>query len=212
MPNLTTAPLAFPARSKLGDGTQLGVPSGIVSDLLVSPLMGRYATLCKAGVLQVAYATLTAPVIFSTAAGTGGPLIWNKPSSVVDAHILAVGFSTSVVTTVAGGLGFTGNGGQSVAPGTTTAIDSFGNPYIGGASSKMGGIYRIGTPSNAGGFFFPFAQFHTGALTVDNTGLTWIDVGGAIVIPPGCWGSVAGSATLTTLQVQMALLWAELPT
>lgn len=211
MPNVTAPGLTLPARAQTG-GNPVGTPAGFLNELLVSELMAKYSTLAKLGVLQVAYATLTAPTIFSTAAATGGPLIWNKPNSTVDAHILAAGFSTSVVTTVAGGLGLTGNAGQAVAPLAVTAIDAIGNPFVGGGLTKMGGVYRVGTPLQPGNIFLPFAQVHTGALTVDTTALTWVDLGGCFIIPPGSWGSVAGSATLTTLQVQMALLWAELPT
>lgn len=192
-------------------GNQAGVPSGFVDELLISELVGRYSSLCKFGRLFCAYATLTAPVIFSTAGGTGGPLLWNKPKSGIEAHILAIGLSSSVVTTVAGGLGLTGNAGQFVAPSTTTVIDASGSLYIGGPSSGLGGVYRVGTVANAGNIFFPFAQFHTGALTVDTTLMTWMDVGGAMIIGEGCWGSVAGGATLSTLQVQVGMIWAELP-
>lgn len=207
---IQTAPLALPARAATG-GNPLGIPSGFTNELIVSEISAKYSTLAKLGVLYSAYATLTAPVIFSTAAGTGGPLLWNKPNSNFDAHILAVGFSTSVVTTVAGGLGLTGNAGQSIAPTATTAIDASGSLFIGGNATSLGGIYRVGTPTNAGNIFMPFAQFHTGALTVDTTGLTWVDIGGAFIIPPGTWGSVAGTATLSTLQVQVGIIWAELP-
>lgn len=205
-----TSALSFPVRAQTGGNSQ-AVPSGYVGELVISELFGRYASLAKSGKLFQAYATLTAPVIFSTAAGTGGPLIWNKPGSIVDAHILAVGFSSSVVTTVAGGLGLTGASGQIVAPGTTTAIDASGNMLIGGPVSQMGGVYRVGTPTNAGNIFQPFAQFHTGALTVDTTTLTWTDIGGAFIIPPGSWGSIAASATLSTLQTAVGVIWAELP-
>ncbi|HEV3223859.1 MAG TPA: hypothetical protein VGZ90_13315 [Puia sp.] len=209
MPLINLSSLALPVKAFVNNGNA-GAPGGVANELMISELVGKYATLVKLGVVFSAYATLTAPVIFSTAAGTGGPLLWNKPSSNIDAHILGVGFSSSVVTTVAGGLGLTGNGGQSVAPGTTTAIDASGNMLIGGKTSGCN-VYRIGTPANAGAQLFPFAQFHTGALTVDTTLLTWIDLGGAMIVPPGCWASPAGTATLTTLQVQIGLLWAELP-
>lgn len=210
MPLLQTGPLQLPGLSS-GAGNPSGVPSGWMNELIISELLGKYSSLVKLGVVQIAYATLTAPVIFSTAAGTGGPLIWNKPTSKLDAHLLALGFSTSVVTTVAGGLGITGNAGQNVAPTATTAIDAIGNALIGGKASGMGGVFRVGTPSNAGGILLPFAQVHTGALTVDTTLLTWVDLNGAIIIPPGSWGSPAGTATLSTLQAQVALMWAELP-
>jgi hypothetical protein len=202
----------FSMPAKSFPGPSVGTPGGLIGEPLLSEVMGRYSTLVKQGVVQTAYATLTAPVIFSTAAGTGGPLIWNKPSSGVDAHLLAVGFSSSVVTTVAGGLGITGAAGQTVAPSATTAIDASGNALIGGPASRMGGLYRVGTVTNAGAQLVPFAQFHTGALTVDTTGLLWQFLDGIFICPPGSWISAAATATLTTLQVQVALIWAELPT
>lgn len=210
MPPITGPGLSFPTAAQSG-GSLAGAPLGFLNETLVSELMAKYSTLVKAGKVFSAYATLTAPVIFSTAAGTGGPLLWNKPSSKIDAHILAMGFSSSVVTTVAGGIGLAAGVGQTIAPTTTTAIDAQGNMYVGGPASGLGGIFRVGTPTNAASQFFPVAQFHTGALTVDTTGLTWMDIAGLMVIAPGTWGSPAATATLTTLQVAVGLIWAELP-
>lgn len=200
---------SFPAAAQTS-GNSTGVPSGYVGELLHSNVLGKYSSLVKAGKVFSAYAIVTAPVIFSTAAGTGGPLLWNRPSSGVDAHILAVGFSTSVVTTVAGGIGLTGGPGQVAAPTSTTAIDASGNMLVGGPASACT-PYRVGTPVAAGLQLVPFAQFHTGALTVDTTGLGWIDFDGSMIVPPGSWASPAGTATLSTLVVSMALIWAELP-
>lgn len=208
MPNITAPSFSLPAKSF--PGSPNGAPSGLAGELLFSGVLGKYATLAKAGKLQSAYATLTAPVIYSTAAGTGGPFIWNRPSSGIDAHLLAVGFSSSVVTTVAGGLGVTG-GPQAVPISASTAIDASGNCLIGGPVTQMGLVARVATVVNAGAQFVPFAQFHTGALTVDTTGLTWVDLDGMFIVPPGTWGAVAATATLTTLQVAVALVWAELP-
>jgi hypothetical protein len=209
MPLIQTGPLNL--SQKTPGGNNVGIPSGFFGELVISELIARYSNLCKANALFGAYATLTAPVIFTTAAGTGGPLLWNKPNSGIDAHILAVGFSSSVVTTVAGGIGLTGNSGQVTTPTSTTAIDASGPLYLGGANTQLGGVFRVGTVSNAGNVFIPVAQFHTGALTVDTTAVTWMDVGGAMIVPPGGWGSLAGTATLTTLQVQVGVIWAELP-
>lgn len=206
---IETRGFAIPGQSQLGNVGD-GAPGGIINELLVSQALGRYSTLAKSGRIFSAHAILTAPVIWSTAAGTGGPLLWNRPNSARDLHILAAAIATPVVTTVAGAIGITGNGGQTAAPGSTTAIDSTGNLLIGGGNSTAQ-AYRLGTPTNAGGFFQPIFEVHTGALTVNNTGLFWADLGGIIVVPPGSWVSLAGSATLTTLQVAASLIWAELP-
>jgi hypothetical protein len=207
---IQTGPFVIPTKAQTG-GNPVGVPSGFIGEFITSNVMAQYSSLVKAGRVFSAYATLTAPVIFSTAAGTGGPLLWNRPNSNIDAHVLAVGFSTSVVTTVAGGIGLAAGVGQTIAPTAATAIDAIGNMYVGGPATQMGGVFRVGTVANAGSQFFPFAQFHTGALTTDTTGVTWQDVGGILVVAPGTWGSVAATATLTTLAVQVGLIWAELP-
>lgn len=159
--------------------------------------------------VYMATAIVTAPVIFSTAAGTGGPLLWNGSVNVY-ARILKVGFAVTVASTVAGGLGFTGATGQTAAPGSTTAIDSTANLYLGGIKSSCT-PYRVGTPTNAGTFFLPFAQITTGALTVTESSMNWIDVNRLITVPPGAWLSLAGSATLTTAVIQCGLVWEEIP-
>jgi hypothetical protein len=198
----------FPSAS--GNSQTVGAPADKWGFLGVSEIVGRYSNLVKSGRVFSAYATLTAPVIYTTAAGTGGPLLHNPANNTNDAHLLAIGFSTSVVTTVAGGMGITGNSGQTANPTATTAIDAKFNHLIGGANPTCN-VYRVGTPTNAGASLVPFAQFHTGALTVDNTGLLWVDLGGLYVVPPGSWASPAATATLTTLQTQVALVWAEIP-
>lgn len=212
MPNITAPGLAFPAKAQTG-GNPVGTPSGVVGELLISEILGRYSNLVKAGKVFSAWASpVTAPVIFSTAAGTGGPLIWNKTGSNVDAHILAVGFGAlSTATSVANALGFTGNGGQAVAPTATTAIDASGNCLVGGPVTGMGGVYRIGTPSNAGGQFTPLLQVGTGAITIVTAAISFFDVGGLFVIPPGSWGAIAAGATLTSGVLGIGLIWAELP-
>ncbi len=212
MPNITAPPLAFPGRAN--PGATAGAPAGWMGELAVSELLGRYAALVKAGRVYAAMATVTAPVAFGTAAGTGGPLLWNKPSSGIDAHILGVSFGAqTTVGTVAGAIGLTGNGGQAVAPGTTTAIDALQNMLVGGPASGLGGVYRIGTPANAGAGLFPVIAAGITAATGASIELanSWIDIGGGFIIPPGAWGALAASATLTALVVSLGLLWAELP-
>jgi hypothetical protein len=203
--------LNFNVKNQLGLANPSGIPSGGLGETVVSEVLGRYSTLAKAGKVFQAYAIVTAPVIFSTAAGTGGPLIWNKPNSGVEAHILAMSYALGTASTVAGSIGFTGNAGQTSAPTSTTAIDASGSTYIGGQTTQMGGVYRVGTPSVAGASYIPLVEVHTGAVTVDTTKPTWVDIGGTIIIPQGSWGAIAGNATLTTAVIGINLIWAELP-
>lgn len=177
--------------------------------LVVDNLHGVYYEQASRGNLFTAHAIVTAPVIYTTAAGTGGPLLWNG-SSTVKASLIAVGWGISTVTTVAAILGLTGNTGQTSAPTSTTAIDSVRNCYLGGSQPACT-AYRVGTVASAGNFFHPLGDLHTGALTVDNNGTHWIDLGGMFVIPPFGWISFAASATATTTVGNFGMIWEEIP-
>jgi hypothetical protein len=154
-----------------------------------------------------AYATITAPVIYSTAAGTGGPLLWNGTTN-RNAIILGVSCALSVVSTVAAALGLTGNSGQTAAPTATTPITSAACLRIGNSGPQCQ-TYSVGTVTNAGNFFLPLIGLGTGALTVDEQLLGFIDLAGMIVVPPNCWVSIAASATALTTVASIGLVWAE---
>jgi hypothetical protein len=168
-----------------------------------------YFDLSKQGRVFGAQAIVTAPVIFSTALGTGGPFLYNPVGNPFCAVLLAVTCAATTVTTVAAALGITGNT-QAAAPTVTTAIDSIGNLRIGGVASRMN-VFRTATPSSAGSFFLPLAQLSTGALTVENFANGIIPLEGAVIVPPGSWASVSASATASTLVAQLGLIWAEVP-
>lgn len=192
------------------DGAVIGSRAGRLGDQIVSELNGRYYEQTSRSRTFGAFAIVTAPVIFSTAAGTGGPLVWNPPTSGVNLAVLAITCGITVVTTVAAALGLTGNTGQTSAPTSTTAIDQRTNCLIGGQAS-ISTPYRVGTPTNAGGFFMPLLQLGTGALTVEDVNMGFIDIGGLIVAPPGSWVSIAASATATTTVAQLGMFYAEVP-
>lgn len=183
---------------------------GPLADVIVSELAGRYYEMARNKRLFMAHAIVTAPVVYTTAAGTGGPLLWNGSTN-INASILAVSVAlTTVATTTAMGLGITGNTGQTSAPTSTTVIDSTRNLFLGGAASNCT-TYRIGTPTNAGNFLIPLVSLHLGANTVDTMLSTFIDVGGMLIIPPGGWCSVAATATATAAVLSIGLIWTEVP-
>lgn len=207
--------MANPNQNQVGtliaaDGGIVPTRAGRLGDAIVSELNGRYYEQASRGRLFGAFAIVTAPVIFSTAAGTGGPLVWNPPTSGVNVSVLAITCGITVVTTVAAALGLTGQTGQTSAPTSTTAIDQRTCGLIGGQAS-VSTPYRVGTPTNAGNFFLPLLHLHTGALTVDSFAVGLIDVGGAIIAPPGSWVSIAASATATTTVAQLGMIYSEVP-
>lgn len=199
---------AVVGQQSLADGSENRLRSGRTGEQIVSELNGRYYEQAFRKNLFWAHAIVTAPVIYTTAAGTGGPLLYNPAGSTVNAVLLAVGIGVTTVTTVAAALGITG--GPTSAPSATTAIDSRTNAFLGQASSVCT-PYRVGTVSAAGTFFLPFANLHTGALTVDNAGVLWCDLGGSIIVPPGYFASVAASATASTTVASISMLYGELP-
>ena len=209
MPNITGPALTYPA--KAFPGTQAGAGTGVSGEVVFSELLGKYGTLSKSQRVFYTSAIITAPVIFSTAAQLG-PMLWNRPASGVDAHILAIGVgSPTTATTVAGALGYASNV-QPTAPTTPTAIVAV-NAFAGGGPSAMGAV-------NSGGtviilpvpIFLPLIGVNTGAVTTGVLTSNWTDVGGALIVGPGNVGYVCASATLTSGVFTIGLIWAELPT
>lgn len=183
--------------------------TGKSGETIMSQLHGRYYENAYRGNVFLAQAIVTAPVIYSTAAGTGGPLLWNGTST-VRAELLAVGWGISTVTTVAAAIGLTGGGGQTSAPTSTTAIDGRACTLMGGGTSACT-PYRVGTVAAAGTFLFPLGELHTGALTVDTSMMHWVDISGLFVLPQYGWISFAASATASTTVGTFGMIWAETP-
>ena len=177
---------------------------------LHTPLHARYYEQARRGRLFWARAVVTAPVIWSTAAATGGPLLYNGTSTASGVNAVLLGFGVGITTAsgVAGAIGIAT--GVTTAPGSTTAIDSTTSGLVGGTASQCS-TYRIGTPSAAATQFIPFGEIHTGAVSVHSVQQNWFDLGGGFIIPPGSFASVSPSATLTSAVVQVSLLWEEVP-
>ena len=208
MPVITSPTLAFPMESFPSNSG--GSPSGVVGELLFTELLGKYATLVKSKRVFYTSAIITAPVIFSTAAQLG-PMIWNRPGSGLDAHILAVSVgSPTVATTVAGALSYASNT-QPTVPTTATALTTV-NAYAGGPPSGMAGVFSTATilvaPANVP---FPLVACNTGAITTGVLTSNYVDLGGMFQIGEGGIGYICGNATLTAGVFTIGRLWAELP-
>ena len=179
---------------------------------------GSYYEVARRGQVFCATAAVTSPGIYSTAAGTGGPLIWNgtgplsgtKGLNKVLCVPLALGVGINTASGVAGALGITG--GVSTAPSSTTAIDGIQNLNLGQTGGPQCNCYRVGTVSAAGTFFIATHQVTTVALTsAPPLSLQWWDIQGLFVAPPGSFISIAASATLTSGVFTVGLIFAEIP-
>lgn len=209
MPNITAPALTFPSRAF--PAQQAGAPTGIVGELNLSQIVGKYGTLVKSQKVFYTAAIITAPVIFSTAAQLG-PMLWNRPGSGIDAHLLALSIgSPTTAPVVAGALGWASSP-QTTAPTSPTAITAV-NAYAGGGPSNMGAVNSTATvivlPVP---IFSPLISVNTAAVTLQGINQSFVDVGGAYVVGPGNVGYVCASATLTTGVFTIGILWAELPT
>lgn len=207
MPPVTGAPLALPTRSFPGATT--GVPTGVVGELIMSEVLGKYATLVKSGRVFYASAIITAPVIFSTAAQLG-PMVWNRPGSGLDAHILAVSVgSPTTASTVAGAISYASQT-QPTQPSTGTVLVPV-NAYAGGGASQMVALSTATILVLPANLPFPLVAVNTGAITTGALTNNYIDVGGAFIVGPGNVGYICGNATLTAGVFTIGVLWAELP-
>jgi hypothetical protein len=208
---IQTAGLSLPARAALA-GNQLGVPSGIASELLVSELLPRYSHLAKLGRIQIA----RAPLVTLTLAATAytGLAIWNNSAATnpVDLHLLKLTGNVAVTSAAMTGIALGGGVQGTTAPtGTTLATQS--SSIIGGPSSGPAGIaYSAATLAVAATNLLDLLH-NTAAIAVtgEDNGFS-IDLEGSIIIPPG--GFVAFSAlgaASAAGAVNLSAIWAALP-
>ena len=196
-------------QQNVGDGVQITQRGGRTGETVATDAHGPLYEASRLGNLFMCRAVVTAPVIFTTAAGTGGPFIWNGSTN-RNVSILRVGWGITVVSTVAAAIGLTGGTGQTAAPTGTTAIDSTTNGLLGGSSGGAT-AYRVATPTAAGAWFFPVGDVQTGALTTSPGVQHWVNIDGAITVPPNGWCSFSSSATASTLVIQASIIYEELP-
>ncbi len=193
----------------IGDGTGTNpLRQSRTGDLNVTEVHGKYYEQTRRGSLFYARAVVTAPAGLASSNGIGGPLLWNGSSNVI-AYPIALSVCETVVSTVAGALGFA-MGQQATAPTGTTAIDGSGSTLL-GASTPACSVYRIGTVSLVPPQFFPLVNITTGSLTTTQDTNQWFDIGGAFGIPYGYYMAIAATATLSTMAAQIGLIWEEVP-
>ena len=190
------------------DGTRSSGRAHRTGEQMVSQVHGRYAEQSIRGNVYMAQAIITAPVIWTTEAGTGGPLLWNG-SSTHKASILAVGWGVSTVSTVAAIVGLTGGYDQTAAPTSTTAIDSQGSLDGGNVTSQVN-AYRVGT-TGTNRWFMALGDLKTGALTTEPGSVNWVDLGGMVTLKQYGFVSFAASATATTTVLNVSIIWEEIP-
>lgn len=192
------------------DGTQPYGRATRTFEQAVSQVHGQHYEQNKRGNIFMAQAIVTAPVIWTTEAGTGGPLLWNG-STAVDLVVLAVGYGVTTESTVEASFGITGGYGQTAAPTTTTAIDSQGAMDCTSATPQAS-VFRVGT-TGTNRWYIPLG-YVTNLIgnTAREAQQFYIPLNGMIVVKPqGFVSMMAASATLTTAVVNSFIIWEEVP-
>lgn len=175
----------------------------------VSQVHGQHYEQNKRGNIYMAQAIISALVIWTTEAGTGGPLLWNG-STTHDAVILAVGYGHTTESTVEGSIGLTGGYGQTAVPTTTTAIDSQGAMDCTSATPQMS-VFRVGTTTTNRWFIPLGSAIGLAGNTTREGKVNYIPLNGMIVVKPQGFVSFAASATMTTSVINMFIVWEEVP-
>jgi hypothetical protein len=190
------------------DGIHSVGRAGRTTEQVISQVHGQYYEASSRGKIFMAQAIITAPVIWTTEAGTGGPLLWNSSASVIG-NILAVGWGISTVSTAGAAVGLTGGYAQTADPTSTTAIDS--QACLNGTSTTPTiSAYRVGT-TGTNRWFLPLGDLYTGALTVDVGKVNWVRLDGLLSIPQYSFVSFSASATASTTVMNVAIIWEEVP-
>jgi len=171
-----------------------------------------YYQLVRDGKAFSALTSVTALVAFGTAAGIGGPLLWNNTGqgAAGGKRVMAVLLGLSVGWTTApggaGALGITWGSGQTSAPTSTTAITGVGNLRPDLSAAPLCNVYNVGTVANAGTTMVLTHEVSTGT---DTSKQIFVPLDGLIQVPPGCWAAVAGAAAIASMVAKISLVFAE---
>lgn len=171
-----------------------------------------YYALARDGKAFSALTSITGLVAFGTAAGIGGPLLWNNTGAGSSKRVLAVLLGVSVGWTTApaasGALGITWGTGQPAAPTGTVAITGVANLRPDLAALPLCSVFNAGTVVNAGTSILLTHQVSTGTVAAQTI---FEPLDGLITVPPGCWAAVAGAAAIATMVAKVSLIFAEVP-
>lgn len=174
-----------------------------------------YYELCREGRVFSALSLITGLPAYSATTAQGSPLLWNNTGPLsggttqrVMAVILGVSAGWTTAPGASGALGVAV--GVSTAPTTTTTVDQVGNLNPGVSNNTpLCNVYQKGTVSAAATGFLVTHEVSTAAG--NPTQPAWVPLDGLIVVPPGCFASVAGAATIASMVAKITLVWAEVP-
>lgn len=170
-----------------------------------------YYQLAKDGRVFSALSTITGLPAYSATTGQGSPLLWNNSKANgngVLVIILGVSAGWTTAPSATGALGVTVGSGQTSAPTTTTVVDAVGNLNPSGPTVPQCNVYQKGTVANGGSTII---VTHSVSTAGGSQSPAFQSLNGLIVVPPGCWASIAGAAAISLMVADLSLVWAEIP-
>lgn len=202
-------------KTSLGSGTNPALRLGNMGDAVVSELEPRYyeATyrgMAFSGANQALVGTAIATGL--TATYTGGLVLSNTFGNPVNVVLTKVAYGAALVQTNASVIGLMVGQSSTALAGTVTSVtptsDLVGSgiaPYAVLASSASITLPTTPVLKRVLGFL------GTGAVTVDQTTLTVVDLEGSIILPPGGYCAFYSSAAGTASSLIFSMSWIEVP-
>lgn len=201
--------------SAAGNNAVVNGRSGQLGDAIISELHGRYyETTYRGNSFLLSVSTAAAVTAFTGAAG-GTPMIalFNPSGSGRNAVLNKVSVGNVVAASAAGTVHFGLYFGTTAAitQATTTTPWSMGTQLQSG--SVVTGFRNVAlTSSSAANNMIPLATYYwataAGAALVTGGPM---DLEGAIIIPPGAYAALGGSAALTSATWVGSMQWEEVP-
>ena len=199
-----------PQLSSSGVSTQ-PIRQGILGDVIVSELHGRYYEQVSRGNVFTAYSAARAITVVGT--GMVGLQLWNGSpvSGGINIVLLKTGGLISVTSATTTGLLLTTGVGQVSAPTGQTAADTVKCNFINGRAPNASAM-AAGTFTNAPtGIATLMHNTAAIAVTGEDVGYT-IDFEGSIILPPQTYCAIAAlGATAAAAAWTGYLMWEEVP-
>ena len=198
-----------------GNNAIINGRSGQLGDVIVSELHGRYyETTYRGNSFLLSVSTAAAVTAYSGgAAGTPMLTVFNPSGSGKNAVITKASVASVVAASAAGTVTFGIYFGTTAAitQATTVTPWSMGTQLQSG--SVMTGFRNVAlTSGSAASNVIPLASYYwataAGAALVNN-GV--VDLEGSVIIPPGSYAALGGSAALTSATWIGSLQWEEVP-
>ena len=198
-----------------GSNAVVNTRAGQLGDVIVSELHGRYyETTYRGNSFLLSVSTAAAVTAFSGAAG-GTPMlaIFNPIGSGRNAALTKISVGSVVAASGAGTVSFGLWFGNTATITQATTVTPWSMSTQLQSGSVMTGFRNVAlTSGSAASNVIPFASYYwaTAAGAALVTGGP-IDLEGAIIIPPGAYAAIGGSAALTSATWIGSMQWEEVP-